>query len=91
MFMNWVRNTPDTIESGDWGPADYLDDKGNTLPLHRRLYEYPALIDSRCRDWGVNDEQLARPGTAGLALQGQRRGADHRAAANGGKRAQRSV
>ena len=60
MFMNWVRNTPDTIESGDWGPADYLDDKGNTLPLHRRLYEYPALIDSRCRDWGVNDEQLAR-------------------------------
>ena len=19
MFMNWVRNTPDTIESGDWG------------------------------------------------------------------------
>ena len=60
MFMNWVRNTPDTIESGDWGPADYLDDAGNTLPLHRRLYEYPALIDSRCRDWGVNDEQLAR-------------------------------
>ena len=60
MFMNWVRNTPDTIESGDWGPADYLDDAGNTLPLHRRLYEYPALIDARCRNWTVNSEQLAR-------------------------------
>ena len=60
MFMNWVRNTPDTIESAVWGPADYLDDAGNTLPLHRKLYDYPALIDSRCRDWSVNDEELAR-------------------------------
>ena len=60
MFLNFVRNTPDTIESGVWGPADYLDEEGNTLPLHRKLYEYPALIDSRCRDWAVNEEQLAR-------------------------------
>lgn len=60
MFLNFVRNTPDTIESGVWGPADYLDEEGNPLPLHRKLYEYPALIDSRCRDWAVNEEQLAR-------------------------------
>lgn len=60
MFLNFVRNTPDTIESGVWGPADYLDEEGNPLPLHRKLYEYPALIDSRCRDWAINEEQLAR-------------------------------
>ena len=60
MFLNFVRNTPDTIESGVWGPADHLDEEGNTLPLHRKLYEYPALIDSRCRDWTINKEQLAR-------------------------------
>lgn len=60
MFLNRIRNTPDTIESGDWGPDDYLDADGNSIPLHRKLYEYPALIDSRCRDWSVNDDQFAR-------------------------------
>ena len=84
MFMNWVRQHAGHHRVGDWGPADYLDDAGNTLPLHRRLYEYPALIDSRCRDWGVNGRTARAAGTAGLSLQGQRRGADHRAAADGG-------
>ena len=60
MFLNWVRNAPDTIESGDWGPADYLDEDGNPIPLHRKLYEYPALIESRCRDWKIHEEQFER-------------------------------
>ena len=60
MFLNWVRNTPDTIESGDWEPADYLDEDGNPIPLHRKLYEYPALIESRCRDWKIHEEQFER-------------------------------
>ncbi|MGN0984110.1 MAG: hypothetical protein ACI4OI_04630, partial [Gemmiger sp.] len=60
VLMDTLRGTPDTIESGDWGPADYLDDEGNTLPLHRRLYDYPALITPKCESWSLNGEQLER-------------------------------
>lgn len=60
VFLDTVRGTPDTVESGDWGPADYLDDAGQTLPLHRRLYDYPALIAPRCQNWTLNEAQLAR-------------------------------
>ncbi len=60
VFLDTVRGTPDTVESGDWGPADYLDDAGHTLPLHRRLYDYPAAIAPRCEAWAVNEAQLAR-------------------------------
>ena len=49
VFMDTVKGTPDTIESGDWTAADYLDDAGNTIPLHKKLYEYPALITTRCQ------------------------------------------
>ena len=60
VFLDTLRGTPDTIESGDWGPADYLADDGTVLPLHRRLYDYPELIRSRCESWTLNDEQLMR-------------------------------
>ena len=50
VFMDTVKGTPDTIESGDWTAADYLDDAGNTIPLHKKLYEYPALITTRCQN-----------------------------------------
>lgn len=62
MFMNTVNNTPDTIESGDWGPADYFDEEGNAIPVHWKLYQYPSLIDSKCSSWSVNEEQLLRLG-----------------------------
>ena len=62
MFMNTLNNTPDTIESGDWGPADYLDEAGNAIPLHRKLYEYPALIEDKCRSWCANEAELERLG-----------------------------
>lgn len=62
MFMNTVNNTPDTIESGDWGPADYFDEEGNAIPLHWKLYQYPSLIDSKCSSWSVNEEELQRLG-----------------------------
>lgn len=62
MFMNTVNNTPDTIESGDWGPADYFDEEGNAIPLHWKLYQYPSLIDSKCSSWSVNEEELLRLG-----------------------------
>lgn len=62
MFMNTVNNTPDSIESGDWGPADYFDADGNSIPVHRKLYEYPGLIDEKCRSWSVNEEELVRLG-----------------------------
>ncbi len=62
MFMNTVNNTPDTIESGDWGPVDYFDEEGNAIPLHWKLYQYPSLIDSKCSSWSVNEEELLRLG-----------------------------
>lgn len=62
MFMNTVNNTPDTIESGDWGPADYFDEEGNAIPVHWKLYQYPSLIDSKCSSWSVNEEELLRLG-----------------------------
>ena len=60
VFMDTLRGTPDAVESGDWGPADHLDAAGNAIPLHRRLYDYPAVIAPRCENWAVNEEQLAR-------------------------------
>ncbi len=60
VFLDTVRGTPDTVESGDWGPADYLGADGAAIPLHRRLYDYPATIAPRCARWAPNEEQLAR-------------------------------
>lgn len=60
VFMDTLKGTPDTIESGDWGPADYFDENGSPIPVHRRLYDYPALILPKCRAWALNEEQLAR-------------------------------
>lgn len=56
--MDTLRGTPDTIESGDWGPADYLADDGTVLPLHRKLYDYPAIITPKCKAWALNETQL---------------------------------
>ncbi len=60
VFLDTVRGTPDAVESGDWGPADYLDENGAAIPLHRRLYDYPATIAPRCAQWTPNDAQLDR-------------------------------
>lgn len=60
VLMDTLKGTPDTIESGDWGPEDYFDEAGSAIPVHRRLYEYPALIEPKCRNWTLNGEQLAR-------------------------------
>lgn len=59
-FMDWLRGTPDTIESGDWVAEDYFDAAGNPIPLHRLLYDYTATITPRCRNWSVNEAQLQR-------------------------------
>ena len=56
--MDTLRGTPDTIESGDWGPADYLADDGTVLSLHRKLYDYPAIITPKCKAWALNETQL---------------------------------
>ena len=58
--MDTLKGTPDTIESGDWTAADYLADDDTTLPLHRKLYDYPAIITPKCRSWTLNEAQLAR-------------------------------
>ena len=58
--MDTLKGTPDTIESGDWTAADYLADDGTTLPLHRKLYDYPATITPKCRSWTLNEAQLTR-------------------------------
>ena len=60
--MDTLKGTPDTIESGDWTAADYLADDGTTLPLHRKLYDYPATITPKCRSWALNETQLERLG-----------------------------
>lgn len=60
VFMDTLKGTPDAVESGDWGPEDYFDEAGSAIPIHRRLYDYPALILPKCRTWALNEEQLAR-------------------------------
>ena len=60
VLMDTLRGTPDTIESGDWAESDYLAEDGTLLPLHRKLYDYPATITPKCRDWSLNTEQLNR-------------------------------
>lgn len=60
VFLDTVRGTPDTIESGDWSAPDYFDADGSPIPLHRRLYDYPALIAPKCENWALNDTQYAR-------------------------------
>ena len=70
--MDTIKGTPDTIESGDWTAADYLADDGTTLPLHRKLYDYPATITPKCRNWALNEAQLTRLGE--LAARCQARG-----------------
>ena len=60
VFLDTLRGTPDTVESGDWGPADYVGADGSALPLHRKLYDYPAAIAPRCENWTLNKMQLAR-------------------------------
>ena len=56
VFLDTLRGTPDTIESGDWGPADYVGDNGETLPLHYKLYTYPQSLIPRCKDWSLSDQ-----------------------------------
>ena len=60
--MDTIKGTPDTIESGDWTAADYQAEDGTTLPLHRKLYDYPATITPKCRNWSLNEDQLERLG-----------------------------
>lgn len=60
--MDTLKGTPDTIESGDWTAADYLAEDGTVLPLHRKLYDYPATITPKCRNWSLNEAQLERLG-----------------------------
>ena len=60
VLMDTLRGTPDAIESGDWVESDYLADDGTVLPLHRKLYDYPATITPKCRNWTLNEEQFAR-------------------------------
>ncbi len=56
VFLDTVRGTPDTVESGDWGPADYLGADGAALPLHRILSDYPAVITPKCRNWTLSEQ-----------------------------------
>lgn len=60
VLIDTLRGTPDAIESGDWVESDYLADDGTVLPLHRKLYDYPATITPKCRNWTLNEEQFAR-------------------------------
>lgn len=60
VLMDTIRGTPDAIESGDWVESDYLAEDGTVLPLHRKLYDYPATITPKCRNWALNTEQLER-------------------------------
>ena len=60
VLMDTLRGTPDTIESGDWVESDYLAEDGTLLPLHRKLYDYPATITPKCRNWTLDEEQFAR-------------------------------
>lgn len=56
VFTDTLRGTPDTVESGDWAAADYLAEDGSTLPLHRKLYDYPAVITPKCQNWALSGD-----------------------------------
>lgn len=56
VFLDTVRGTPDAVETGEWGPADYVGDDGETLPVHYKLYVYPQSLIPRCRDWSLSDQ-----------------------------------
>lgn len=60
-FRDWLCNTPDTIESGIWQAEDYFDADGNPIPVHRTLYEYPALITQKCSNWELSDQLQRLP------------------------------
>ena len=60
VLLDTLRGTPDAVESGDWVEGDYLADDGTLLPLHRKLYDYPATITPKCRNWTLDEEQFAR-------------------------------
>ena len=60
VLLDTLRGTPDAVESGDWVESDYLADDGTLLPLHRKLYDYPATITPKCRNWTLDEEQFAR-------------------------------
>ena len=59
VFMDTVKGTPDTIESGDWVASDYFDAQGNAIPVHRVLYDYAATITPRCRNWALSEHFAA--------------------------------
>lgn len=72
VFSDTLKGTPDTVESGDWGPADYLDEKtGETYALHRVLAVYPATITPKCKSWALSQYFS---GIAELAQRCQARG-----------------
>ena len=56
VFLDTVRGTPDAVETGEWGPADYVGDDGETLPVHYKLYVYPQSLIPRCLDWSLSDQ-----------------------------------
>ena len=56
VFLDTVCGTPDAVETGEWGPADYVGDDGETLPVHYKLYVYPQSLIPRCRDWSLSDQ-----------------------------------
>ena len=51
-----MRGTPDAVETGEWGPADYVGEDGETIPLHYKLYVYPQSLIPRCKDWSLSDQ-----------------------------------
>jgi len=88
--MDTLKGTPDTIESGDWTAADYLADDGTTLPLHRKLYDYPATI-TQVPQLDAERSPADPPGRAGRPLPERRHRPDHRTAAHGRECAHRGV
>ena len=56
VFLDTVRGTPDAVETGEWGPADYVGEDGETIPLHYKLYVYPQSLIPRCKDWSLSDQ-----------------------------------
>ncbi len=56
VFLDTVRGTPDAVETGDWGPADYVGDNGETLPVHYKLYVYPQSLFPRCENWALTSQ-----------------------------------
>ncbi len=52
-LLDKLRGLPDVEETATWGPEDYLDEEGKSLPYRRDLIAYAATLYGNCAQPGT--------------------------------------